>query len=128
MSNPVSISSDQSVLASQWMPASPPRAWIAAQAVDVVGIENVEGVGLAILAELAVSGHLSFGVGPKDDIAGVAGDSVDADDVAADGLGEAAAGGLLALEGGLILGGLGLGGDGIPDGGMERRLGGLALP
>ena len=92
---------------------------IAAQTVGVDGKEDVEGVFLAILAELAVGGHGGLGVRPEDEITGVAGDGVDADDVGTYSVGELAAGGLLVVEGRFILGGLGFGRDGTPDGDAE---------
>ena len=96
---------------------------VAAEAVGVYGEEDVEGVVGAILAELAVGGDGGFGVVPEDEVAGVAGDGVDVDDVAVEGGGEFAAGGFLLLEGGFVGGGLGFGGDGAPDGDAEGSLG-----
>jgi len=92
---------------------------ITAEAVGVGGPEDVKGSGLAVLAELAVGLHRGFGVGPEDEVAGVAGDGVDADDVALEGGGEGAAGLLLVGEGGFVFGGLGLATDGGPDGDAE---------
>lgn len=53
---------------------------IAAEAVYVDGVEDVEGVALAVVAELAVGGHGGFGLVPEDEVAAVAGHGVDADD------------------------------------------------
>jgi len=94
---------------------------VAPEAVGVEGEEDVEDVVGAVLAELAVGGHGGFGVVPEDEVAGVAGDGVDDDDVSVDSLGELAAGGFLILEGGLVGAGLGFGGDGGPDGDAGGR-------
>jgi len=94
---------------------------IAAEAVHVDGVEDVDGVGLAVLTELAVGGHGGFGVAPEYEIASVARDSVDADDGAADCVGEIATGALLISQAGFAVGGLGFATDGAPEGDAEGR-------
>lgn len=95
---------------------------IAAQAVGVDGVEDVEGAVQDVEAELFVGGHCAFGVLPEDDVTGVAGDGVDADDCAIDGGGELAAGFLLGVEGDFVFGGLVFAGDGAPDGDADGRM------
>lgn len=95
---------------------------IAADAVWIDGVEHVEDTGLGVLPELAIGVHLALGLVPENDVAGVAGYLVDADDDAVDGLGELAAGSFLVGEGGFVLGSLGLAGDGAPDGDAHGRL------
>jgi hypothetical protein len=92
------------------------------EAVSVHGVDEVQPLGLEVLAEMTVGGDFRLDLVPEDDVAGVAGDDVVGHHLAADGLGELLAGALLVFEAYLVLAGLGLAVDGGPDADAEGAI------